>query len=270
MESFRRTGSPKHDIDWKRVAVIIMLLFLVVFLFNIFKFNIKASYSDSQIAKNRKLVESYQDTDVSTVEEQLAKAGSGSDSSSSSGSGSGSASEKAKYMKKFRGCIVVGDSVTEGLSLYGWLSDDQVFSKVGASILNGDSLFSKAAATYPKKAFFAFGMNDMGNYRGNAEAFTSDYVDLLQSFHKKSPKTKIYICGISTPSKKAQKHKKSIRKYKEFNAALKKMCKKHGYVYIDVHDILEKHPDLYAEDGIHADTGYYPYWLDRMAKKAGL
>ena len=76
-------------------------------------------------------------------------------------------SNKARYMSKFKGSIVVGDSVTEGLSVYGWLSDDQVFSKIGSSVMTGDDLFSSAAGTYPSTAFFAFGMNDMGNYRGD-------------------------------------------------------------------------------------------------------
>ena len=34
--------------------------------------------------------------------------------------------------------------------------------------------------------------------------------------------------------------------------------------------IAQKHPELYAGDGIHAQATYYPYWLDRMIEEAEL
>ena len=179
-------------------------------------------------------------------------------------------SNKARYMSKFKGSIVVGDSVTEGLSVYGWLSDDQVFSKIGSSVMTGDDLFSSAAGTYPSTAFFAFGMNDMGNYRGDEKAFIKKYEARLKAFHKASPKTKICVCGISAPTDAAMAKNKSISNYKKFNSAIKKMCAKNKYVYIPTADILQKHPELYAGDGIHAQATYYPYWLDRMIEGAEL
>lgn len=249
-------------IDKKKVATAILLLFLVVFLFNLFKFNRKFHVDKAEMAENRKTVESLQKASVKDVEEAVDAVGGdvAADASSS----------KARYMRMFQGSVVVGDSVTEGISLYGWLNESQVFSKVGSSVLTGDDLFKQAANTYPKQAFFAFGMNDMGNFRGNADNFVKKYNAQIKTFKTISPKTRIYICGISTPSDSALEKNSSIRDYKKFNKAIKKMCEKKGYKYIPVADILVDHPELYAGDGIHAQTAYYPYWLNRMIEEAGL
>ena len=48
----------------------------------------------------------------------------------------------------------------------------------------GDDLFSSAANTYPKFAFMSFGMNDMGNYSGNADLFIEKYTKLIKEFKK--------------------------------------------------------------------------------------
>jgi lysophospholipase L1-like esterase len=131
-------------------------------------------------------------------------------------------------------------------------------------------MFKSAAATYPRFAFFSFGMNDMGNYRGNAGSFIAKYEKLLKAFKKTSPKTRLFINGISTPSNDALGHNKSLKNYKKFNQALRKMCGDMNITYIDNSYILEENPKLYAGDGIHVNTGYYPLWLNNMILKAGL
>lgn len=179
-------------------------------------------------------------------------------------------SVKARYMQKFKGSVVVGDSLTEGLSVYGFLSDQQVFSKIGASVVYGDDMFDQAAGVKPRNAFFAFGMNDMGNFSGDADKFAARYEELITDFRKKSPKTKIYVCSISTPNREAIAGNSSIGHYKEFNKAIRKMCKRMKLPYIDTSAILPDHPELYAPDGIHADPSYYPMWLDMMREAAGI
>ena len=110
----------------------------------------------------------------------------------------------------------------------------------------------------------------MINYRGDAEAFVKKYNSLLQATHKKSPSTEIYVCSITTPTKKAIKNKKSLGNYKKFNKAIQKMCEENGYTYVDTSQILPTHKSLYADDGIHAASAYYPLWMDKMIEVANL
>ena len=247
----------------KRILLIILFLLLLVFLFNLFKYNRAVRISDAAIKKNRSEVEAMQKGIVTDVEKAVAVL-------DDAAADSGTSSTQAFYKKKFRNGIVVGDSLTEGLSVYKWLSEEQVFSMIGGSVATGDDLFASAAKALPENAFFAFGMNDMGNYSGDEKAFIKDYGKRLSEFHKKSPDTNIYVCGLSTPKEDAIEKNSSLGKYKTFNKEIKKMCKKKGYKFIDIMDILPEHSDLYAGDGIHAQSEYYPYWLDLMIKEASL
>lgn len=260
------TGNRIIDgLNARMVIGVIMLVFLVVFLFNLVRVDSKTDSSDKKVRNNIASVDRFQSASVTTIEKAIDKLDAAADSS-----GQNLANIKARYIKKFKNCVVVGDSLTEGLPLYGYLSSSQVFSKVGASVVSGEDLFTGAAATYPKCAFFAFGMNDMGNYSGNAKNFTAKYEELLKAFKKKSPDTKLYVCSISTPSADAIKGNSSIGNYRKFNKAIRAMCKKLNITYIDISYILKDDPDLYAGDGIHADTDYYPLWLDKMSTEARL
>lgn len=245
------------------ISAIVILLFLV-FIFQLVRPNLNGRHSEKEMEGNISAAAALQKVSVVDVEhavDQLDSAANG---------GSLSDDRKTRYQQLFRNCTVTGDSLTEGLSVYGWLSDEQVYSKIGASVLNSSDLFDKAAATEPKAAFFAFGMNDMGNYSGDSTAFIKKYSSLIKAFRKKSPDSKILVCSISTPSQDAIKSNSSIGNYKKFNKALERMCNKEGYIFVNDTAILQDHPELYAGDGIHASPEYYPLWMDEMAKAAQL
>ena len=247
------------------IVYIAIILIAFTFLFNLFKTNkVTDNLSKEEIRQNTKTLNGIvSKATVDMVQAQL-------DAMEQSDDAKVAATAKARFMKKFAKSIVVGDSLTEGLPLYGYLSQDQVISKIGASIVYGDDMFKKASQARPENVFFAFGMNDMGNYRGDAKAFVKRYSELIDMFHKESPKTKIYICSISTPTKEAIKSNSSISNYAEFNKEINKMCKDKKLTYIDISNILPEHPEKYAPDGIHADSSYYPLWLNMMAEAAGL
>jgi len=249
------------------IFIVVILILMSIFLLNLAKHNKTADYSDKTVKGNISAISTFNFSKVTTIEDQVKALENTSSANTYSGKGELS---KSLYQKIFNTSAIIGDSITEGFVDFGFLNEDQVFCKIGASVMKGDSLFSSAAATYPKFAFFSFGMNDMGNYNGNANRFTSKYRALLTSFHKKSPKTKLFVNSISKPSATAMKHNRSIRNYKKFNAALKSMCDQMGIKYIDTTHILSEHPGYYAADGIHVNPPYYKIWMNEMILKAGL
>lgn len=242
---------------------ILIGVFLVVFMFNLFRFNGTDGVDAETMDANIQLVAEVQTGDVDAIEKEVGKLDAKQKMSTTK-------STKAKYKKLFKNCVVVGDSLTEGLKSYGWLTNKQVFSIVGASVLSSHDMMKKAAKKKPENAFFAFGMNDLIMFRKDPEGFIEEYEKQLDYFHKKSPNTKIFISGISAPSKDAIKRQKSLGKYKKFNQNLKKMAAERGYGYVKVSDILENNKKLYGGDGIHAKSEYYPHWLNRMADAANL
>lgn len=248
------------------ILKIICILIAVSFIFHLLSFNLKSGVSSDTVNSNIKAVKSHDFSDVKTVQKEIKNT----DTTSNNISGTGKALTSAQYTEIFSSCVFVGDSITSGLSTYGFLSDGQVFSSVGGSLENAESNIKKAAKTYPEKAFFTYGMNDTLHMRGNTKTFIKTYRERLSEFKKLSPQTTIYIVSISVPSKKAIKKQKNLANYAKFNKALQKMCREDGYKYIDITFILKEHPKLYAEDGIHVDPGFYPIYLNEIILRAGL
>lgn len=257
------------NVKTKRYLIFILVLFVLVcvFLFNLIHQNSKADFDKDTINKNLSTISTFDFSKVSTVEEQVKALDTNSDAGSYS---VGSSLSKSRYQQIFSHSVVVGDSVTEGLSDFGFLNSDQVFCRIGASLMKDGSMFTQAAATEPRYAFFAFGMNDMGYYNGSSTRFIARYKSLLKSFKKRSPNTKIYINSISIPAPSAIKKDRSLRHYRKFNSAIRTMCSDMGYTYIDNTYILKENKSFYASDGIHVNPGYYREWLNNMITKAGL
>ena len=159
---------------------------------------------------------------------------------------------------------------SNGEYLSGFLKEDQVYCEIGGSVMNGSDIVRQAAMTKPKTAFFSYGTNDLGMYSGNAEAFTEKYSSVIKTFMEISPDTEIYVNSIAKPSDAKIASGGYFYKWEEFNEAIKDMCDSLGIEYIDNTEILKEHADLYAGDGIHVSTTYYPYWMDNMIRKGKL
>lgn len=208
-----------------------------------------------------------QDALAEAAGEELSKAG---DVAFMLASGKYSIDDGINYEKVFEGNVILGDSITEGLSAYGYLNEEQVFCEIGGSVMKSANIVKRAAAVKPKNAFFSYGTNDMGMYNGNAEMFTEKYASVIKAFMELSPDTKIYVNSISKPSESKIAAGGHYHKWESFNAAIKDMCGSLGVEYIDNVYILLEHPELYAGDGIHVSTSYYPYWLENMTEQADL
>lgn len=262
MEYWKGSG---HDVRRRILASAVSIVFAVIFCMNLFSFNFDASYSDKTISENRNAVESHDFSTVKKVESIIKSL-----ENKETNTLNTKTKSKVYYLKKFRNSVILGDSITEGLTVYGYLPDDIVLCSIGASLEGSDALFKKAAKLVPDNAFFTFGMNDLIKYRGKTKPFIKEYNRLISKFRKKSPDTLIYINSISIPNKDAQKLQPSLKHYKDYNNALKKLCEEEGYTFIDNTYILQKDKKLYAPDGIHVNTTYYPIWMNDMITEAGL
>ncbi|MCI9640363.1 MAG: hypothetical protein HFE72_09635 [Emergencia sp.] len=258
----KRTNSKKF-----LIFIIVLLLLVSLFFIQYFKSNEDADYSEKKIRTNISTIATFDYSKVTTIEAQIKNL----EITEARGTFDVTKTlSKDQYRKIFSTSAILGDSITEGLADYGWLGNEQVFCKIGASIISGDDLFTSAANTYPGFAFCSFGMNDMGNYNGSVNAFIEKYTSLIQEFKKISPNTIILVNGITPPTKNAIASNPILGNYKKFNNALKQMCKDLKLTYIDNTYIIEEHPEFYAGDGIHVTADYYPLWMNNMILKAGI
>lgn len=163
------------------IFIIVLLIFISIFIINLLRHNSSADYSNRQIRQNLSAISTFDYSKVSTIEDKIRKL------EITEAKGTFDVTKKLtpeQYKKIFSTSVIMGDSVTEGIVAYGYLGEDHVFCKIGASIINGDEIFSSASKTYPGFAFCAFGMNDMGNYNGDSSAFIQKYKTLIKEFKK--------------------------------------------------------------------------------------
>ncbi len=262
-----RHSKKKYKITGCSLFILVIALLFIAFLIHFINWNKNAPFDAKSINTSLVAIKTFDYSEVTSVESEIRFL------ESTEAKTSFDASKpltSAQYKQIFSGNAVIGDSITEGLVAYGYLSEDQVFCKIGASLLNGDELFETSSSTYPARAFMSFGMNDMLNYQGNVKAFINRYSQLIKLFQKISPDTIIYINSISTPTPEAVAKAPGLGQYREFNTALQKMCKDMKITYIDNSSILKNHPELYGEDGIHVNSEYYPLWMNNMIMKAGM
>lgn len=247
--------------------MIVLLILIILFFINLIRGNSPADYDKKTVRTSLAAISTFDYSKVTTVEKEIKKL---EITEAQSTFDVTKILTKEQYRKILKTSVIIGDSVTEGLADYGWLGSEQVFCKIGASIINSDELFTSAAKIYPSYAFMAFGMNDIGNYNGNPDGFIEKYKKLIKEFKEISPDTRILINGITPPAQKAIEDNSILKNYKKFNNAIKQMCRDLDLTYMDNSFILEEHPDLYEGDGIHVSTNYYPYWMNNMILKAGL
>ena len=181
--------------------------------------------------------------------------------------------EEQPASEKFTDCLVMGDSITQGLYEYGVLDQANVQADRGAGVSVGDNEkladhITRAKEMKPSVLFLSYGMNDVGAQNGDADGFIKAYRPLIRDLKKSLPDTKIYVNSILPAAQTAIDQNSVYAEIPKFNQKLKKLCEKEKVTFIDNTDLVKQ--EYYAGDGIHMSTGYYKEWVNHMAEVAEL
>ena len=181
--------------------------------------------------------------------------------------------EEQPASEKFADCLVLGDSITQGLYEYGVLDQANVQADRGAGVSAGDNEkladhIARAKEMKPSVLFLSYGMNDVGAQNGEADGFIKAYRPVIRDLKKSLPDTKIYVNSILPTAQIAIDQNSVYAKIPEFNQTLKKLCEKEKVTFIDNTELVKQ--EYYAGDGIHMSTGYYKEWVNHMAEVAEL
>lgn len=181
--------------------------------------------------------------------------------------------EEQPASEKFADCLVLGDSITQGLYEYGVLDQANVQADRGAGVSAGDNEkladhIARAKEMKPSVLFLSYGMNDVGAQNGEADGFIKAYRPVIRDLKKSLPDTKIYVNSILPTAQIAIDQNSVYAKIPEFNQKLKKLCEKEKVTFIDNTELVKQ--EYYAGDGIHMSTGYYKEWVNHMAEVAEL
>lgn len=175
--------------------------------------------------------------------------------------------------EKFVNCLLLGDSVTQGLYEYSILDQSLVQAERGAGVAGGkdgiiETHIAKALEIKPQKLFLAYGMNDIKGCNGDPAVFREKYDAVIKELKAGLPETKIYVNSILPVKESVVEAEPVYGMVPEFNAQLQQMCEKEGLTYIDNTGLVEE--AFYEEDGIHMSPDYYTKWVEHMAEVAKL
>ena len=194
-----------------------------------------------------------------------------------------SSRQQGKDLKEpndFSAAVFLGDSRTEGLSLYGGLEEATFFTQKGMTV---DSIFTKPAiATSAGKltvmqaleqqpfeqVFIMLGVNELGYVY--SDIFISRYEKIIDGIREINPQAKIYIQAI-LPVTKAKSQKGAVfnnRRVQEYNALLLEMSERKRVTYLEtdraVADAEGCLPAEASSDGVHLTAEYYKKWGDYL------
>jgi hypothetical protein len=181
----------------------------------------------------------------------------------------------------FKDAVFVGDSVTEGIKLYGIMSDATVFSYTGLGL---DNIYTKDVIKQPdgtsipvmdavrlcnaNKFYVLIGVNSIAYSK---DSFIQKYAAIVQSIKEFHPNAIIYVQSITPVAvKKAIEHGYNLNNetINEYNEALLEMAIEKGVYYLDIHSALADEtgalPDNATTDGLHFGPTYYQKWFDYL------
>lgn len=175
--------------------------------------------------------------------------------------------------EKFANCLLMGDSVTQGLYEYQIMDQSLVQAERGAGVTGGDNEvisahIAKAVELKPQKLFLAYGMNDIKGCNGDPAAFRESYEKVIKTLKEGLPDTEIYVNSILPVQQFVIEEYAGYAAIPQFNEQIASMCEQEGLTYIDNTDLVEE--GFYADDGIHMSTDYYTKWINHMAEVARL
>lgn len=161
--------------------------------------------------------------------------------------------------EKLEGCLIIGDSVSQGLYQYELVDKTLVLTKDGAGVYDPDGtglteLIAQAVEAAPSKIFLALGVLDTDGNQADADTFAENYKNVIHSIKEALPNTFLYINSGYPVSREA--------KVTKHNQELRALCLEEGVIFIDNTSLVKE--EYYIDDGIHMSQDYYSGWLDHM------
>ena len=180
----------------------------------------------------------------------------------------------------FADAVFLGDSRTEGLSLYSGLETPVYLHAVGATV---DSVQTKAteeteggAVTLMdrldglefSKVYIMLGVNELGWPK--TEKFEERYSDIVDRIQENHPDARVALQSILPVSAKQEKKGSYVnnRRIGEYNEVVRRVAEEKGCVYLDVAEaVTGENGCLMANlttDGVHLNTKGCKLWLEYL------
>ena len=178
----------------------------------------------------------------------------------------------------FADAAFLGNSLMDGLRLFGGLRYGDFYSGTSASVISVNLLQdAKNSAGEPctrmeallekqyRKVYVIFGINELAF---EPESFAEIYAELLAQIAAGEPNALIYVLSLTpiTQERDAEDDVFTRERILQYNAAIAEMAVKNGYIYLDLYDALVGEdgwlPEAQSTDGIHFKPSKYVEWAN--------
>lgn len=176
--------------------------------------------------------------------------------------------------------LFIGDSISTGLHLYGYLNAENVFAEVGLNPesavtreVDGMTCVQKAGSMQPKHIYIMLGTNGLAYMSG--EYMATEMLELIAELEMACPTAQICIISIPPVSKEyEEKDPGTLEKINGYNSQLQAYCNEGGYSYIDICSKMKDADGYFSskyaeEDGMHFLGGAYALMLATIEKQIG-
>ena len=188
--------------------------------------------------------------------------------------------------------VFVGDSNTEGLSLFGHLAESNVVGKHSMPIqdfatdnylLTAEdnpeteedesqyiTMLQVLANTQPKRIIINFGTNNAGK-DASTDYFSYMYSQALMQIKTVCPNTQIVVAAVLPVCSERANYNLRQDVIDSFNISLAELCRSYGYGFLNYNEVFKDTETGYADtayfssDGIHLNKSGYRLLLDYAA-----
>lgn len=182
---------------------------------------------------------------------------------------------KAAYHKPvadsvFDTALFIGDSLTNGLELFGTLKNASYYcatSATAAGTLADPGLDAHLSTHYYDAVYLLLGINEMGTDPAVYAARMGQLIDLARS---RQPRARIYLQTILpvVPEKTWSARVFSVTNIQAANAALHTLAQEKNVTLVDTYRAFADHsgrmPDGMTSDGVHLFAKNYAIWCDYL------
>lgn len=179
----------------------------------------------------------------------------------------------------FADAAFLGNSLMEGLHLFGGLKYGDFYSGTSASVVSvsavrdckdqygaPSTMLHALLEKQYQKIFVLFGINELGFQK---DAFISIYAELLNKIAAGEPDAEIYVFSLTPITQKRSDAEELFTRARieAFNEAIAQMAENGGWHYMDLYTAMADEdgwlPEADAsQDGIHFNVPKYAQWVD--------
>ena len=170
----------------------------------------------------------------------------------------------------FEDSAIVGDSMAQAIAGFDWIYERNLQAQIGISLPSCADVIEGTIWLQPSVIFLTFSANNIATYGTGIDSYINDYSDIINELKANVPGAEIYTEAVLPCDPDFSDEYWYYDYLDDYNAAMRQMCEELDVHYFDPGFILDAHPEIYSEDGLHPTWEFYPLWMTYMAEIAGL